>query len=399
MLHLSPVVRRRDILAAGLGLPTLGLAASLSGCGGRLPADLDAPETPWPVAADYPQTFRTAGNRIVDSQGRDRILRGVAVPEVLWLAERGNDQVGYFNRSLFRAAAEWRADVVRVSIMPAVWRRHGDAALFRALDASVAYARRYGLYLILCLHSIGFPPDGAYVSLKDWYYGELFQTDGAEIYRFWQRIAQRYAREPAVAFYELLNEPARILANGEYAVDDRRDHWLRWREWCEELADGIRIHDPHKPIIVGGLQFGYNLAWADEAPLRRTNIVYATHPYAGADWRFSWDQAFLGPARRLPVFATEFGWDPVRHPESQHKGPVPYHEAIFQAFDQAGMGWCAWSFSHDFPPSLLTSPRSYAPTPYGQVVLTALQQRARPLPYGVLPAVLPASASPRWRDG
>jgi hypothetical protein len=380
MLELSPVVRRRVILSAGLALPALGVTAGLSGCGGQFPADLNAPETPWPVAADYPQPFRTVGNRILDSRGQDRILRGVAVPEVLWLAERGSDQVGYFNRALFRAAAEWRADIIRVSIMPAVWRHHGDAALFRALDASVAYARRYGLYLILCFHSIGFPPDGTYVRLNDWFYGDLLRSNGAEIYRFWQRVAQRYAREPAVAFYELLNEPARILPNGEFAMDDRPEHWLRWREWCEALVDGIRPHDAHKPIIVGGLQFGYNLTWAPEAPLRRPNIVYATHPYAGADWRFSWEQAFLGPARRLPVLATEFGWDPVRHPESDHKGPQPYREAIFRAFDQAGIGWCAWSFSHDFPPSLLAAPRGYAPSPYGQVVQAALRRRARPLP-------------------
>ncbi len=368
-------------MALGAGWASLGMLGGLQGCAPspvRLPADLSAPEAPWPVAADYPQVFTTRGNRIVDSLGRPRVFRGVAVPEVVWLAQRQDDQIGYFNRRLFRAAAEWGADILRLSIMPAVWRRHGDAEMFRVLDDAVAYARRYGLYLIICFHSIGFPPDGAYVSLKDWFYGELFQTDGAEIYRFWQRVAQRYAREPTVAFYELLNEPARILANGEFAVDDRPEHWQRWRDWCEQLVDGIRFFDLGKPVLIGGLQFGYNLAWAVQAPVRRPNIVYATHPYAGADWRFSWEDAFIGPARSLPVMATEFGWDAERHPEAQHRGPTPYREAIFQAFDAAQIGWCAWSFSHDFPPSLLREPRNYTPSEYGAVVQAALRARALP---------------------
>ena len=356
----------------------LGMLAGLPGCGSPRPADLDTPEAAWPVPADYPQSFRTVGNRILDSNGRPRLFRGVAVPEVVWLAQRQDDQIGYFDRRLFRAAAEWGADILRLSLMPAVWRRHGDAAVLRVLDAAVAYARHHGQYLILCFHSIGFPPDGSYLALPDWFYGELLRTDGAEIYRCWQVLARRYAREPAVAFYELLNEPARLLANGEAATDDRPEHWLRWRDWCEGLIDGIRVHDARKPVLVGGLQFGYNLAWAAAAPVRRPNVVYATHPYAGADWRFGWDEAWMQPARQLPVMATEFGWDPQRHPEAQHKGPVPYREAIFQAFDQAGIGWCALSFSHDFPPSLLAEPRHFTPSAYGEVVRAALRARATP---------------------
>ncbi len=379
LLGSSTVVRRRETLRLG----SLGLLAGLQGCGGRAPADLDAPEAPWPVPTDYPQAFHTDGNRILDSLGHARVFRGVAVPEVVWVAQRQDDRLGYFDRRMFRAAAEWRADVLRLSVMPAVWRRHGDTEMFRVLDAAVAYARRYGQYLILCFHSIGFPPDGAYVSLKDWYYGELFRTDGAEIYRFWQRVAQRYAGEPAVAFYELLNEPARILASGAFATDDRAEHWERWRAWSEQLIDGIRVFDPRKPVLVGGLQFGYNLTWAEAAPVRRPNVIYATHPYAGADWRFSWEDAFLRLSRRLPVMATEFGWDADRHPESAHKGPLPYSEAIFQAFDAANIGWCAWSFSHDFPPSLLAEPRNFTPSAYGQLVRAALQARAAPLGPGL----------------
>ena len=100
----------------------------------RGPPDLNAPEVPLPVPADYPQMFRTQGNQIIDGAGRARLLRGVAVPEALWLDRRQNDQIGYFDRRLFRAAVEWRAEIIRISILPALYRRHGPEETMRVID-------------------------------------------------------------------------------------------------------------------------------------------------------------------------------------------------------------------------------------------------------------------------
>ena len=360
-------------------LATLPVGLLAGGCTLPLPQDLDAPEPPWPVAADYPQRFRTLGNRIVDAAGQPRIFRGVAVPEALWLSQRQDERLGFFDRNLFRAAAEWRADTVRLSIMPAVLRHHGEAMAMRVLDAGVAYARRYGLYLILCFHAIGFPPDERFTLTRDGFYGDLHATSGAELYRFWQAVARRYAGNPTVAFYEIFNEPTLVNPDRTPSDADGAEHWLRWRDYAEALVDAIRLVDVQKPVIVGGLQYSYDLSHAAAAPLRRDNIVYATHPYAGSDWRRGWEAAFLGPARTLPVIATEFGWDAEDHPESAHRGAGRYRDAIFAAFDAAGIGWIAWAFSHSFTPALLQDARTYRPTGYGLVVLQALQRRAAPI--------------------
>jgi hypothetical protein len=350
------------------------------GCARRAPGQgvlgQDAPEPAYTVAADYPQPFRTEGNRIIDGQGTPRILRGVAVPEVVWIAERQDSKIGYFDGRMFHAAADWHADVMRLSVMPAVWRKHGQAEVLRVLDRAVAYARHYGLYLIINFHSIGYPPDERTLKLVDWYYGDLYRTDPAEFRAFWQAIARRYAGNPTVAFYELFNEIVPITADGRPADQATgAEYWSRWRDRAEMEIDLIRGIDPAKPIIVGGLQYGYDLSDAPQAPVRRPNIVYATHPYAGSDWRLDWERAFLAPARLLPVMATEFGWDETLHPEASNKAPGRYRETIFQAFDEAGIGWIAWSFSHEFRPSLLRDATSFAPTEFGQVVKDALAAR------------------------
>lgn len=365
--------RRSALSVLPLGLLTQGCALSL-------PHDLHQPEPPWPVASDYPQRFRTQGNRILDQHGVPQVFRGLAVPEAVWLSQRQDEKLGYFNRNLFRAAAEWRANTVRISVMPAVLRLQGEALTLQVLDAAVAYAQRYGLYLILCFHSIGFPPEERYLLTRDPFYGDLLNTSSAEILRFWQIVARRYAGNPTVAFYELFNEPTEMNPDRTaVTVAAEAGAWLRWRDYAEGLIDGIRRIDADKPIIVGGMQFSYDLSFAAQAPVRRGNIVYATHPYANSDWRRHWEEAFLAPARQLPVIATEFGWDEKDHPEAAYRGAGRYREAIFQAFDQAGIGWIAWAFSHSFTPRLLTDARSYRPSEFGGVVLQALRQRAQPM--------------------
>ena len=246
----------------------------------------------------------------------------------------------------------------------------------RVIDWSVAYARRYGLYIILCFHGIGYPPDETYKSLVDWRYGELYQTSQAEIAEFWTRVARRYRDAPAGAFYELFNEPVRQTAPGTFAYNTSEADWTRLRDWAEGLTDRIRAIDPRKPIIMGGLEFGYNLRHAPAHPLRRPNIVYASHPYAGSEWNVAWQEAFVAPARSLPVIATEFGWGGT-HGEAAHRGPGRYRDDVLATFDRAGMGWTAWSFSHTFPPSLLADARSFQPSPdYGQAIRQALLDRA-----------------------
>jgi len=353
----------------------LVLLALLSACS-RGPPDLNAPEIALPVPADYPQLFRTQGSQILDGAGQARLLRGVAVPEALWLARRQDDQIGYFDRRLFRAAAEWRAEAVRISILPALYRRYGPDETMRVIDWSVAYARRYGLYIILCFHGIGYPPDETYKSLTDWRYGELYATSQAEIADFWTRMARRYRDEPAIAFYELFNEPVRQSAPGVFTYNSSEDDWSRLRDWAEALTDQIRAIDPRKPIILGGLEFGYNLRHAPANPVRRPNIVYATHPYAGSEWNVSWQDAFIAPARTLPIIATEFGWGGT-HGEAAHRGPGRYRDDVLATFDRAGIGWTAWSFSHTFPPSLLADARGFQPSSdYGRVIRQALIDRA-----------------------
>ena len=368
------ILQRRDWLAA----PALILA----GCAetGR-PGDLAQARPAFPMPQGFPSPMVTRNNGIFLLNGPQQFLRGVAIPEVVWIATRNDEQMGFFDHRLFNAAAEWGCDILRLSVMPALWRQLGEAHVHRVLDDCVAYARRCGLYLSICWHSIGFPPTERYKLIEDVRFGNLLQTSTGETHVFWRSMATRYGREPVVASFELLNEPQYINADQSLATVNTEAMWVAWRDWCEQCTDEVRRIAPDKPVVVGGLQFGYDLSFAPDLPVRRANIIYATHPYPDSNWRLSWEEAFLAPGRRLPVMATEFGWDEVHHRQSAMR-PDPatlpghrYQEAIVSAFDNAAMGWQAWCFSHLFTPALLAN-SSFAPSgDFGAFIRNALRIR------------------------
>ncbi len=359
----------------------LGLAGVVPGCSSQpdnRPADLELARPGFPLAADFPSGIVTRNNGIFTKAGRQLFLRGVAVPEVAWIAQRNDEQMGFFDHRLFNAAADWGCDILRLSVMPAVWRRAGEAHVMRALDMSVAYARRCGLYLSICWHSIGFPPTERYKDLTDVHYGPLFETTTAETRDFWTRIAARYAKEDVVAYFDLFNEPQYILPDGNLATEHTEPMWVAYREWVEGLVDAIRVHAPEKPVCVGGLQFAYDLSMAPDLPIRRPNVIYATHPYPDSNWRLPWSRAFLEPGEKLPVIATEFGWDRQHHPESSLRSSNGlYRDLLLNALDQAAMGWQAWCFSHIFTPALLANNGFEPSAEYGTYVRHALLERKR----------------------
>jgi hypothetical protein len=365
--------RRRNLLA----VPVI-MSGSASLAQGRLPRDIGDARPAFPLMPGFPQRMTARGNGIHAANGNRMVLRGLCIPDVAWIAQRNDRQMGYFDARLFTAAAAWGSDILRLSIMPAVWRRLGEAAVMRTLDTAVAYARHVGMYVSICWHGIGFPPTDRYMTLRDVAYGPLFDTTTPEMRRFWQIVASHFAGDDVVAWFELFNEPQFINEDGRPAPRHTTAMWLAFRDWAESMVDGIRAVAPSKPVVVGGLQFAYDLSFAAHDPLRRPNIAYATHPYPTANWSVPWGAAFLEPAQRLPVMATEFGWDERDHPERALRGArAPYRQEIIAAFERVQMCWQAWCFSHIFTPALLASADFTTAGDYGEFVQAELLRRKR----------------------
>lgn len=152
---------------------------------------------------------------------------------------------------------------------------------FEWLDKNIEWAKKYDMGMIFNMHY----PQGGYQSQGN---GTALWSDKENQKRLaalWKAIAERYANEPAVWGYGLINEPyVPYLGNKEATIE-------QCRELMNYIADEIRSVSPHQAIVVetGLMCKDYStgdflsLAEDDGEPLYflldDNNVIYEFHFY------------------------------------------------------------------------------------------------------------------------
>lgn len=216
--------------------------------------------------------IRRNGNQLVGPDGKPVALRGIAFGNEVWS-----------NGALPPATHHTEADYARVKDMgmnvirfymnyqtfeddatPYTYKQTG----WRWIDQNIAWARKYGIYLILNIHV----PQGGFQSNGE---GTALWTNPENQKRLtalWQAIAKRYAGEPIIAGYDLLNEPQTTQS-----ID-------QWKTLAQQLTDAIRRVDKGHLIVVERLN-AINNVYGDftgESNLflvRDENVLYEFHTY------------------------------------------------------------------------------------------------------------------------
>jgi endoglucanase len=318
--------------------------------------------TPSPTQMPIPQPplLQVEGNRFVDEKGDTVQLRGVAITEPLMLASGDHTHLGEWEEELFEVLYEWGAEVIRIPINPPNFSNYGATRSLKVLDQAIEWAGKYGMYIIIDFHGLGFPPDG--YNKYDW-----AATSESGMINFWKTISRRYAGNNTVAFYEIYNEPGR-----ERDGPARLDDWLTWKELSERVIAAIRENDNETIVIVGGMSYGNDLSFVLQAPIEGANIAYATHPYPGTSRWTTWSKAFGDVPEYYPVILTEFGFDNEQSSdeflqESSFVGSGRYRETLMEYIEEHGLSWTAWVFSHVWTPRMLTD-RDYTPSELGRFI-------------------------------
>lgn len=146
---------------------------------------------------------------------------------------------------------------------------------FRRVDSVVEWCRDNGLYLILDMHDC--PGGQTGDNIDDSYgYPWLFANESSQrrFCEIWRDIAGRYASEPVVMAYELMNEPI------AHFFSDRQQLNAVLPGLMQRAVDSIRRVDPDHIILLGGAQWNSNfhpLSGYDFGP----NIAYTCHRYGG----------------------------------------------------------------------------------------------------------------------
>jgi len=180
---------------------------------------------------------------------------------------------------------------------------------------------------------------------------------------FWKLIANIYKNDPAILF-ELYNEP----------------HDVSWDVWqkggsagefnaagYQQLYDAVRSTGANNLVLIGGLNWAYDLSGVPSHKINGDNIVYVTHPYDYPGKQPSdWDNAFGNLASQYPVIATEFG--------DGNCSPTYYQNLVNYA-EQKGIHWTSWAWyvaGCEFPS--IINDWNGTPSASGNVIKAALQK-------------------------
>ena len=129
------------------------------------------------------------------------------------------------------------------------------------------------------------------------------------------------------------------------------------------MIDAIHTVHPRALIMVPGTAYSRFIQGAVDDPLNpatgRVNLVYKTHPYdAWATIQATYELDRI--SAQVPVFIGEFG-------DGAFMGLADVQQLLTYAESKpaGNMGWCAWLFSDEACPCLLSNRTTFAPTTYG----------------------------------
>lgn len=210
----------------------------------------------------------------------------------------------------------------------------GQKYNFSILDDFVSKAAQYGIYTILDMH-------GAYGSQNGQdHSGQTFSSaDQVDFYEnsekkaktvaLWKAIANHFKDNPAVAGYDILNEP------GEKAGSTTKKHW----DFFDEVYDAIREVDNDHVVIFESCWDGVNLPQPSEYGWQ--NCMYSFHNYSGetdADKNLASMQNKINGVEKMnfnvPFYMGEFNC----------YGSADSWKQTLSYFNSKGWHWTSWTY-------------------------------------------------------
>jgi endoglucanase len=337
---------------AGLLVFILGLTAS--GCSVLFPSSPSAEPTDGaattaltgctagPPAPVPPGGYYVNGNTICTAAGETHLFHGLDRPSMEWRSDGQN-----LSAADFALMASWKANVVRIALNQDFW--IAESPLYSAnyaslVDRVIGWAEGAGMDVILDLHwsdagVLGScaPSAGCQQKMAD-----------ANSLTFWSQVAARYANDGRVLF-ELYNEPHDVSWSVWKSGGDSGSGWHV--VGMQQLYDAVRTAGANNLVVIGGLDFAYDLSEVPGNRIAGYNILYATHTYNNSSEKApsSFGLYWGNLTKTDPVIVTEFGDFGTACSPKYNADVVKYADAHFAS-------WTAWAW---YPggcgfPSLIT---------------------------------------------
>ena len=188
------------------------------------------------------------GTRLVNSQGKAVVLKGVSTHGINWFPQ-------YVNKAAFKTLRDnWGVNCIRLAMYTEEYNGYcsggNQAELRKLINNGVKYATELGMYVIIDWHILS---DGNPAKNKK------------QAISFFKYMAKKYKNQNNI-FYEICNEP-----NGGTS-------WNRIKGYASSVIKIIRKYDKKNIILVGTPTWSQDVDVAADSPIKGySNIMYTFH--------------------------------------------------------------------------------------------------------------------------
>ena len=251
------------------------------------------------------------GTRLVNSQGKAVVLKGVSTHGINWFPQ-------YVNKAAFKTLRDnWGVNCIRLAMYTEEYNGYcsggNQAELRKLINNGVKYATELGMYVIIDWHILS---DGNPVKNKK------------QAMSFFKYMAKKYKNQNNI-FYEICNEP-----NGDTS-------WNTIKSYASSVIKIIRKYDKKNIILVGTPTWSQDVDVAADSPIKGySNIMYTFHFYAATHGDSYRQKVQAAIQKGLPVFVSEFGIS-----ESSGNGRIDKNEANkwMQFLKKNKISYVCWS--------------------------------------------------------
>lgn len=251
------------------------------------------------------------GTRLVNSQGKTVVLKGVSTHGINWFPQ-------YVNKAAFKTLRDnWGVNCIRLAMYTEEYNGYcsggNQAELRKLINNGVKYATELGMYVIIDWHILS---DGNPAKNKK------------QAMSFFKYMAKKYKNQNNI-FYEICNEP-----NGGTS-------WSTIKSYASSVIKTIRKYDKKNIILVGTPTWSQDVDVAADSPIKGySNIMYTFHFYAATHGDSYRQKVQAAIQKGLPVFVSEFGIS-----ESSGNGRIDKNEANkwIQFLKKNKISYVCWS--------------------------------------------------------
>ena len=280
----------------------------------------------WLLPEGYMFKFKTASSpRLIQTVVNE--LVGEDEGRRFWKAYREN----YITREDIRFIKQSGFNSVRVPFSYRLFVSEGEPQKlegpgYELLDRVVDWCRKEGLFVILDMHAAPGGQTGDNID-DSWGYPFLFESAESQelTVNIWRKIAARYKQEPAVAGYDLLNEPIAHYFDAS-SLNPKLEPLYR------KIVAGIREVDKNHIVFLGGAQWDTNFKVF--GPPFDDKLAYTFHKY--------WMDVNKGAIQEYLDFREKYNV-PVWMGESG-ENTDEWIASFRTLLEQHNISWCFWPY-------------------------------------------------------